>query len=157
MSEYENCQSAKWEIRKTGYQLIIIFGTLYKDNNVCWSGQWRWIWQAPPSQLRRPQSGVWCQECSLRSHWWMRLSKLQTRLRPTPRLFHKYVIVFVGESLIMNCWQICKESTNAAYELTLKEGMRFEKRMFQSTFATNDRKEGMTAFVEKRKPNWTDN
>jgi len=53
--------------------------------------------------------------------------------------------------------QICKESTNAAYELTLKEGMRFEKRMFQSTFATNDRKEGMTAFVEKRKPNWTDN
>jgi len=52
--------------------------------------------------------------------------------------------------------QICKESTNAAYELSLKEGMRFEKRMFQSTFATNDRKEGMTAFVEKRKPNWTD-
>jgi len=53
--------------------------------------------------------------------------------------------------------QICKESTNAAYELSLKEGMRFEKRMFQSTFATNDRKEGMTAFVEKRKPDWTDN
>jgi len=53
--------------------------------------------------------------------------------------------------------QICKESTNAAYELSLSEGMRFEKRMFQSTFATNDRKEGMTAFVEKRKPNWSDN
>jgi len=52
--------------------------------------------------------------------------------------------------------QICKESTNAAYELTLKEGMRFEKRMFQATFATQDRKEGMTAFVEKRKPNWKD-
>jgi len=53
--------------------------------------------------------------------------------------------------------QICKESTNAAYELSLKEGMRFEKRMFQSTFATKDRAEGMTAFVEKRKPDWTDN
>jgi len=52
--------------------------------------------------------------------------------------------------------QICKESTNAAYDLSLKEGMRFEKRMFQSTFATADRKEGMTAFVEKRKPAWTD-
>jgi len=52
--------------------------------------------------------------------------------------------------------QICKEATNAAFELPLKEGMRFEKRMFQSTFATEDRKEGMTAFVEKRKPNWTD-
>lgn len=52
--------------------------------------------------------------------------------------------------------QICKESTNAAYELSLKEGLRFEKRMFQATFATQDRKEGMTAFVEKRKPNWED-
>merc|ERR1711962_1085047 len=38
--------------------------------------------------------------------------------------------------------QICKESTNAAYELTLTEGLRFEKRMFHSSFATNDRKEG---------------
>jgi len=53
--------------------------------------------------------------------------------------------------------QMCKESTNAAYELTLTEGLRFEKRMFHSSFATNDRKEGMTAFVEKRAPNWTDN
>lgn len=52
--------------------------------------------------------------------------------------------------------KICKESTNAAYELSLHEGLRFEKRMFQATFATQDRKEGMTAFVEKRKPNWND-
>jgi len=62
--------------------------------------------------------------------------------------------VIAGHSKIIV--QICKESTNAAFELPLKEGMRFEKRMFQSTFATHDRKEGMTAFVEKRKPNWTD-
>jgi len=53
--------------------------------------------------------------------------------------------------------QMCKEATNAAYELTLNEGLRFEKRLFHSSFATNDRKEGMTAFVEKRGPNWTDN
>ena len=52
--------------------------------------------------------------------------------------------------------QICKEATNSAFELSLKEGMRFEKRLFQSTFATEDRKEGMTAFVEKRKPEWKD-
>ena len=52
--------------------------------------------------------------------------------------------------------QICKESTNASYDLSLKEGLRFEKRMFQATFATKDRKEGMTAFIEKRKPNWED-
>jgi len=49
---------------------------------------------------------------------------------------------------------ICKEATNAASELSLKEGMRFEKRMFQATFATKDRAEGMKAFVEKRKPVW---
>ena len=101
-----------------------------------------------------------------------------------------------------NCWlsqiavAIAKESTNAAAELTLKEGLRFEKRMFQvapanscsqnsyffvchkselncainwgsreqqnswiavflqASFGTKDRKEGMTAFVEKRKANW---
>jgi len=52
--------------------------------------------------------------------------------------------------------QMCKEATNASYDLSLKEGIRFEKRIFQSTFATNDRKEGMTAFVEKRAPVWTD-
>merc|ERR1711936_1193697 len=43
--------------------------------------------------------------------------------------------------------QICKEATNAALELSLREGLRFEKRMFQATFATKDRKEGMTAFI----------
>merc|ERR1719466_476898 len=53
--------------------------------------------------------------------------------------------------------QLCKEATNASQELPLQEGLRLEKRLFHSTFATNDRKEGMTAFVEKRKPNWTDN
>merc|ERR1712107_784438 len=52
--------------------------------------------------------------------------------------------------------QICKEATNSAFELSLKDGMRFEKRLFQSNFATEDRKEGMTAFVEKRKPEWKD-
>jgi enoyl-CoA hydratase len=62
--------------------------------------------------------------------------------------------VIAGHSKIIV--QICKETTNAAFELSLKEGMRFEKRMFQATFATADRKEGMTAFVEKRKPAWTD-
>lgn len=45
-----------------------------------------------------------------------------------------------------------KESTNKAYETTLNEGMRFERRLFQSMFATEDQKEGMSAFVEKRSP-----
>jgi len=52
--------------------------------------------------------------------------------------------------------QMAKEAVNAAYELTLAEGNRLEKRFFHASFATNDRREGMTAFVEKRKPNFTD-
>ena len=45
-----------------------------------------------------------------------------------------------------------KESVNRAYETTLAEGVRFERRLFHSMFATEDKKEGMTAFVEKRPP-----
>ncbi len=44
-----------------------------------------------------------------------------------------------------------KESVNRAYETTLAEGVRFERRLFHSMFATADQKEGMAAFVEKRK------
>ncbi len=47
---------------------------------------------------------------------------------------------------------MAKEAVNRAYETTLGEGIRFERRLFHSTFATEDQKEGMTAFSEKRKP-----
>jgi enoyl-CoA hydratase len=47
---------------------------------------------------------------------------------------------------------IAKEAVNRAYETTLSEGVRFERRVFHSLFATEDQKEGMAAFVEKRKP-----
>ncbi len=47
-----------------------------------------------------------------------------------------------------------KESINRAYETTLSEGIRFERRLFHATFATEDQKEGMAAFAEKRKANW---
>jgi enoyl-CoA hydratase len=45
-----------------------------------------------------------------------------------------------------------KESINRAYETTLAEGVLFERRVFHSMFALQDQKEGMAAFVEKRKP-----
>ncbi|EDL17909.1 enoyl Coenzyme A hydratase, short chain, 1, mitochondrial, isoform CRA_a [Mus musculus] len=51
---------------------------------------------------------------------------------------------------------MAKESVNAAFEMTLTEGNKLEKRLFYSTFATDDRREGMTAFVEKRKANFKD-
>ncbi|MFD1697108.1 enoyl-CoA hydratase [Roseibium aestuarii] len=48
-----------------------------------------------------------------------------------------------------------KESVNRSYETTLTEGLRFERRVFHSMFATEDQKEGMAAFVEKRKPQFS--
>jgi len=45
-----------------------------------------------------------------------------------------------------------KESVNRAFETTLAEGVRFERRLFHSAFATEDQKEGMAAFIEKRPP-----
>jgi enoyl-CoA hydratase len=47
-----------------------------------------------------------------------------------------------------------KETINRAYETALGEGIRFERRLFHSMFATADQKEGMAAFVEKRKPDF---
>ena len=46
--------------------------------------------------------------------------------------------------------KMAKECVNKSYETTLAEGVRFERRLFHSTFATEDQKEGMYAFVEKR-------
>jgi enoyl-CoA hydratase len=50
---------------------------------------------------------------------------------------------------------MAKEAVNRAYETTLAEGLRFERRLFHSLFALDDQKEGMAAFAEKRKPNFT--
>ena len=47
---------------------------------------------------------------------------------------------------------MAKECVNRSYELTLAEGTRFERRVFHALFATEDQKEGMAAFAEKRKP-----
>ncbi|MFN0315285.1 MAG: enoyl-CoA hydratase [Burkholderiales bacterium] len=49
---------------------------------------------------------------------------------------------------------MAKESVNRAFESTLSEGIRFERRLFHAAFATEDQKEGMAAFVEKRKANF---
>lgn len=50
--------------------------------------------------------------------------------------------------------RLAKESVNRAYETHLDEGLHFERKNFYLTFASDDQKEGMNAFVEKRKPNF---
>jgi enoyl-CoA hydratase len=53
-------------------------------------------------------------------------------------------------SMSLPVLMIAKESVNRAFETTLAEGMRFERRVFHSLFATADQKEGMAAFIAKR-------
>jgi enoyl-CoA hydratase len=53
-------------------------------------------------------------------------------------------------SMSLPAVMIAKEAVNRAFETTLAEGVRFERRVFHSLFATSDQKEGMAAFVEKR-------
>jgi enoyl-CoA hydratase len=49
---------------------------------------------------------------------------------------------------------MAKECVNRAFETSLAEGVRFERRLFHSLFSTEDQKEGMVAFVEKRTPDF---
>ena len=49
-----------------------------------------------------------------------------------------------------------KEAVNRSYEMTLREGLLFERRLFHALFATEDQKEGMAAFLEKREPQFRD-
>ena len=55
-------------------------------------------------------------------------------------------------SMSLPALMVAKEAVDAAFETTLAEGIRFERRTFQALFATSDQKEGMVAFVEKRPP-----
>ena len=50
---------------------------------------------------------------------------------------------------------MAKESVKRAFEVNMVEGVRFERRLFHSSFATEDKEEGMAAFIEKRSPNFT--
>ena len=54
-------------------------------------------------------------------------------------------------SMSLPVTMMTKETINRAYETSLAEGIRFERRVFHSQFAVADQKEGMTAFIEKRK------
>jgi enoyl-CoA hydratase len=78
---------------------------------------------------------------------------LVSRIVPADRLMEEAMAI--GEkiaSLSAPSAMMVKESVNRAFETTLAEGVRFERRLFHATFATEDQKEGMAAFIAKRKP-----
>ena len=58
-------------------------------------------------------------------------------------------------SMSLPAAMMTKETINRAYEMTLSEGILFERRVFHAMFATEDQKEGMAAFSEKRKPDFS--
>jgi enoyl-CoA hydratase len=78
---------------------------------------------------------------------------LVSRIIPADKLVDEAIKV-AGEIANLSSVSVtmAKESVNRAYETTLAEGVRFERRLFHATFALEDQKEGMAAFVEKRKP-----
>ncbi len=78
---------------------------------------------------------------------------LVSRIVPADRLLEEALAVAsqIAEFSLPSV-MLAKEAINRAYESPLAEGMLFERRLFHSLFATEDQKEGMAAFVEKRKP-----
>lgn len=58
------------------------------------------------------------------------------------------------EAMTVASVMMAKECINRAYEVPLNDGLLFERRVFHSLFATEDQKEGMAAFTEKRKPDF---
>ena len=78
---------------------------------------------------------------------------LVSRVVPLDRLFNEALdAATIIASMSLPAVMMIKEAVNRAYEISLSEGVLFERRLFHSTFATEDQKEGMTAFIEKRLP-----
>ena len=78
---------------------------------------------------------------------------LVSRVAPDDRLLEEALAVAAKiASFSTPAVMMAKEAVNRAYETTLAEGVRFERRLFHASFALADQKEGMAAFVEKRKP-----
>ena len=80
-------------------------------------------------------------------------SGLVSRIVPDARLIEDSIAIatqIAGYSLPVV--MAAKEAVNRAFESSLAEGVLFERRIFHALFATQDQKEGMRAFVEKRKP-----
>ncbi|MDB5841453.1 MAG: enoyl-CoA hydratase [Herminiimonas sp.] len=80
---------------------------------------------------------------------------LVSRIVPADKLIEESLAAAtVIAAMSLPSVMMVKEAVNRAYETTLSEGVLHERRLFHSTFATEDQKEGMKAFVEKRLPNF---
>ena len=81
---------------------------------------------------------------------------LVSRVVPNDKLMEEAMAVAEKiASYSLPATMMVKEAINRAYESTLSEGVLFERRLFHAAFALDDQKEGMAAFLEKRKPKFT--
>ena len=82
-------------------------------------------------------------------------SGLVSRVVPADQLINDAIATAQKiASMSLPIVMMAKDSVDRSYEVSLNEGVHFERRLFHSTFATEDQKEGMNAFAEKRKPNF---
>lgn len=84
-------------------------------------------------------------------------SGLVSRVVPAAKLMDEVTSIAqkIAEKSVLSTISV-KEAVNRSYEVSLSEGLRFERRLFQGLFATDDQKEGMLAFLEKREPKFRD-
>lgn len=82
---------------------------------------------------------------------------LVSRVVPAKKLLEEAIsaALKISEKSLLTTMAV-KEMVNRAYELPLAEGLRFERRVFHSLFSTEDQKEGMAAFSEKRDAQFRD-
>jgi enoyl-CoA hydratase len=82
---------------------------------------------------------------------------LVSRVVPAKKLMEEAMgaATKISEKSVLTAMAV-KEAVNRAYETPLREGLLFERRLFHALFATEDQKEGMSAFLEKREPQFRD-
>src|SRR5581483_3777724 len=82
---------------------------------------------------------------------------LVSRIVPAAKLLEEAIkTAEIVATMSLPIAMMTKETVNQAYETTLSAGIRFERRLFHSMFATADQKEGMAAFIDKREPSFKD-
>ena len=82
---------------------------------------------------------------------------LVSRILPSKNFLDEVMEIAKNISLkSLPALMMAKDAVNASYETNLMQGITYERRLFRSTFSLKDRKEGMNAFIEKRKPKFND-
>lgn len=111
--------------------------------------------QRLPRAVGKAKAMEWCLTGRFITAQEAEAAGLVARLVPADKLMEE-VLATAGKiaSFSLPAVMKVKETINAAYETTLAQGLQFERREFHGTFALKDQKEGMRAFVEKRKPDF---